>query len=75
MAQHTDEIDDGSPVAEASRGMAEESHAVRRLVMPRGDGRYELSSHDNEIAGVDVRVSEGKHGGEVARVGGHTVEA
>ena len=51
---HTDEIDDDSPVAEAARGMAEEGHAVRKLVMPHGHDR---SSHDHEIAGVDVRVS------------------
>jgi hypothetical protein len=29
MAQHTDEIGDDSPVAEAARGMAEEGHSVR----------------------------------------------
>ena len=74
MAQRTDEIDGDSPVAEAACGMAEEGHAVRRLVMPDGHDRSQWSGHDHGIAGVYERVSEGKHGSEFARVGSHAME-
>jgi hypothetical protein len=37
--------------------------------------RKHRSSHDDEVAGVDVGVAEGKHRGEVVRVRAHAVEA
>jgi hypothetical protein len=59
----TDEIDDDSPVAEAAGGVTEECLAVRRLVDPH---RHHWSRHDEGVAGVNVGVSEGEHGGDVA---------
>ena len=59
----THEIYDEPPVAGAPRRSAEVGHAVGRLVVPHGGDR---SRHDDEVAGVDVRVPEGEHRGEVA---------
>lgn len=74
MAKFTDEIDGDSPIADAACGVAKEGHAIRWLVVPHSQSRHDLSSHDQEVADVDVGISEGKHGGEVARVGARAVD-
>jgi hypothetical protein len=64
LARLTDEINSDSPVADAARGVAKEGHAVGTIVLPH---RHRRSSHDHEVASVNVGVSKGKHRG-VTRV-------
>jgi hypothetical protein len=59
----TDEIDGQPPIRDASGGVAEEGHPVRRVDYQQIGRRRPADDH--EVAGVSEGVAEAKNGGVV----------